>query len=130
MKLILDRPHCKHNPVHLLSFPLVYNPPNLNFVDQPCVRHLSALMSFHPQFFNVLNEYLIFVEAIAVAIFIIIGPKCLHFFCAILPNLQPLWISTFVARIVLLYKLTTSDLNFFVKYDFRRLAIQRFYIWR
>jgi len=131
MKLILDCPFCKHSPVHLLSFPLVYNPSSFNFVDQPCVQHLSALMNFHPQFFNMLNEYLIFVEAIVVAIFIIIGPKqCLHFFCGILPNLQPLWISSFVAKIVLLCKLIIGHLNFFVKYDFRRFAIQRFYIWR
>jgi len=40
-------------------------------------------MNFHPQFFNMLDECLIFVEAVAVTILIIVGPKqSLHFFYA------------------------------------------------
>ncbi len=129
MKLISNHPFCKHSLVHLLSFPLAYNPPSLSFVDQPCVRHMSVLMSFHPQLFNMLDKCLIFVEAIVVAILIVARPKeCLHFLCAILPNLQPLRISTFVTKILLICKLTMGHLSFFVKYDLGRFTIQRFYI--
>jgi hypothetical protein len=56
-------------------------------------------MSFHPQLFNMFDKYLIFVEAVVVAIFIVARPKqYMHFLCAILPNLQPFRISTFVTK--------------------------------
>jgi hypothetical protein len=116
-------PFCKHGPIHLLSISFAYNPSNFNFIDQPCVWHLSAFMSFHPQLFNMFNECLIFVEVVVVAILTVARPKqCLHFFCAILPNLQPLNINNFVAKVVFLYKLTTGSFEFFGQIWFQEVC--------